>query len=115
MRQSEQVVSRRGPVSPSKVSTGLSRNPKRVVRPGDTLLDLQRSHGNAFVQRSVQRKSALSQPEDRYEQEADLMAERGCQKDGRQEFNARHFSLRGTMCSPSVCRMRRGDAAPGRS
>ena len=69
MRQSEQVMSRRGPVSPSKVSIGLSRNPKRVVRPDltlvDTLLDLQRSYGNAFVQRLVQRKSALNQPEDR--------------------------------------------------
>ena len=70
---------RRGPVSPSKVSIGLSRNPKRVVRPDltlvDTLLDLQRSYGNAFVQRLVQRKSAVSQPEDRYEQEADLVAD----------------------------------------
>ena len=79
MRQSEQVMSRRSPVSPSKVSTDLSCNPKRVVRPSltlvETLLDLQRSHGNAFVQRLVQRKSAVSQPDDRYEQEAHLVAD----------------------------------------
>lgn len=39
------------------------------------LLDLQRTHGNAFVQRLVQRKLAVSQPGDKYEQEADLVAD----------------------------------------
>jgi hypothetical protein len=39
------------------------------------LLDLQPSHGNAFVQRLVQRKSAVSQPGDKYEQEADRVAD----------------------------------------
>ena len=79
MPQSARVMMRRDPVSPGKVSTDLSRNPKNVVRPSSSsaamLLDLQRSHGNAFVQRLVQRKLAVSQPDDRYAQEADLVAD----------------------------------------
>jgi hypothetical protein len=70
---------RRDPVSPSKISADLSRNQKRVVRRSlsgvATLLDLQRSHGNAFVQRLVQRRPAVSQPSDKYEQEADRVAD----------------------------------------
>jgi hypothetical protein len=40
----------------------------------NTLLNLQRSHGNAFVQRLVQRKLSVNQAGDRYEQEADRVA-----------------------------------------
>jgi Domain of unknown function (DUF4157) len=84
MPQSERVMLRRGPVSPSEVGKDTSRNPKRVVRRSlsgvATLLDLQRSHGNAFVQRLVQRKLAVSQPGDKYEQEADRVADAVVQK-----------------------------------
>jgi hypothetical protein len=41
----------------------------------ETLLDLQRTHGNAFVQRLMRRKVAVSRPGDRYEQEADREAD----------------------------------------
>ena len=39
------------------------------------LLDLQRTHGNAFVARVIQRKLSVSQPDDPYEREADRVAE----------------------------------------
>jgi hypothetical protein len=59
--------------SHSTVSAGLSRNRISAVRQSKTrphtgvekLLDLQRTHGNAFVQRLVQRKLAVSHPGDR--------------------------------------------------
>jgi hypothetical protein len=38
------------------------------------LLDLQRTHGNGFVQRLVQRKLAVRQPADEYEQQAGRVA-----------------------------------------
>jgi hypothetical protein len=41
----------------------------------ESLLELQRTHGNAFVQRLLQRKLAVSQPGDAYEQEADRVAD----------------------------------------
>ena len=80
MPQSERVmILRRDPIPPSKISADLSRNPKSVVRRSlsgvATLLDLQRSHGNAFVQRLVQRKLSASQSGDEYEQEADRVVD----------------------------------------
>jgi hypothetical protein len=72
MRQREQAVFERGPISPRSVGANSSRNPNRKVRRSlsgvETLLDLQRTHGNAFVQRLVQRRLAVSQTG---EQEAD--------------------------------------------
>jgi hypothetical protein len=69
---------RRGAASPNTLSTGSSRDPKcadrRVLSGVATLLDLQRSHGNAFVQRLVQRKLAISTPVDRDEKEGDRVA-----------------------------------------
>jgi len=52
----------------------------RDSRPSSPMLDLQRTRGNQFVQRimqgqMVQRKLAVNQPGDRFEQEADRMAE----------------------------------------
>jgi hypothetical protein len=40
-----------------------------------SLLDLQRTHGNRFVQRLIQTKLVISQRGDQYEQEADCMAD----------------------------------------
>jgi hypothetical protein len=64
IRQRERVMLRRGVFSPSALNTGLSRTPKyadrRVLSGVTTLLDVQRTHGNAFVQRLVQRKLAIS-------------------------------------------------------
>jgi hypothetical protein len=40
-----------------------------------SLLNLQRTHGNRYVQRLIQTKLAISQPGDQYEQEADRVAE----------------------------------------
>ena len=78
MCQCETPVFNRKIVSPGKAVAGLSRNPKSVIRTSisgvEMLLDLQRTHGNAFVQRLVQRKLALSQSADEYEQEADRVA-----------------------------------------
>ncbi|MCM3902534.1 MAG: M35 family metallo-endopeptidase, partial [Pyrinomonadaceae bacterium] len=57
----------------------LSSNPTGVVSPSytgvETLLDLQRTHGNAFVQRLVQRKLTVSRPDDSYERKADRVAD----------------------------------------
>ena len=69
----------RVPDSRSQVGAVSSPDRQRVVRRNfagaETLLDLQRTHGNAFVQRLVQRKLAVSQPGDEYEQEADRVAD----------------------------------------
>jgi len=78
---------RHGPISPGKVSTDLSRNPKNVVCRSSSSavmqLNLQRSHGSAFVQRLVQRKLAVSQPGDEYEQEADRVADAAMHREQR--------------------------------
>ena len=69
---------RRGAASPATLNKGSSRDPKsadrRVLSGVATLLDLQRSHGNAFVQRLVQHKLAIRTPVDRDEKEADRVA-----------------------------------------
>ena len=69
---------RRGAASPATLNKGSSRDPKsadrRVLSGVATLLDLQRSHGNAFVQRLVQHKMAIRTPVDRDEKEADRVA-----------------------------------------
>jgi hypothetical protein len=79
MRQREWVILRRNYTSPSKIGTGLFRYPKsaahRSSSGAEMLLGLQRTHGNAFVQRLVQRKLAVSQPRDSYEQEANRVAD----------------------------------------
>jgi hypothetical protein len=58
---------KRGPASPSGAGTDLSRNPKIAVRRSpsgvERLLNLQRTHGNAFVQRLVRHKPANRQDE----------------------------------------------------
>ena len=78
MRHREPVSLRRSPSSPGKVGACSSRDPKHVVRRSisgvEKLLDLQRSHGNAFVQRLVQRQLALSRRGDSYERKADGVA-----------------------------------------
>jgi hypothetical protein len=67
MRQRERVMLKRGPVSHSEIGAKLFRNRRSAVYRNilgvDTLLELQRTHGNAFVQRLVQRKLAVSQQE----------------------------------------------------
>jgi len=74
----------RVPDSRSQVGAVSSPDRQRVVRRNftgvETLLDLQRTHGNAFVQRVVRRKLAVSQAGDRYEQDADRVAEEVVQK-----------------------------------
>ena len=78
-RQRKRVMLTRGLASPSKASVGLSRKQENVgsrrISGINTLLNLQRTHGNAFVQRLVQRKLAVSQSGDAYEQEADRVAD----------------------------------------
>ena len=79
MRQRERMTFKQGPVARGTVGTGLSSNPTSVVSHSfagvETLLDLQRTHGNAFVQRLVQRKLAVSRPDDSYERKADRVAD----------------------------------------
>ena len=73
------MILTRGLASPSKASVGLSQKQENVgsrrISGINTLLNLQRTHGNAFVQRLLQRKLAVSQPGDAYEQEADRVAD----------------------------------------
>src|SRR5262249_8003625 len=62
-QQRERIMLRRGSVSSSTSSTGSCRDSKSALRQVprvETLLDLQRTHGNAFVQRLVQHKLAIS-------------------------------------------------------
>ena len=77
----------RGPASQIQVGTVSSSNRENVVRRNfagpETLLDLQRTRGNAFVQRLVRRKLAVSQAGDRYEQDADRVADAVGAKKGR--------------------------------
>ena len=69
----------RGPDSRSQVSAVSSPGRQRVVRRNfagpEMLLDLQRTHGNAFVQRLVRRKLAVRRHGEKYEREADRLAE----------------------------------------
>ena len=87
---------RHSPISPGKVNADLSRNPKSVVRRSltvvETLLDLQRSHGSAFVLRLVQRKLAVSQSGDVYEQEADRVADTAMHRE--QQGSARSSQMK---------------------
>jgi hypothetical protein len=75
-RKRERVMLNRGLVWQNYYE--LSRNPKSVLRRSlsgvETLLDLQRTRGNPFVQRLAQRKLSVSQPGDQCEQEADRIA-----------------------------------------
>src|SRR5258705_7945133 len=79
MPQRERITFKQGPVARGTVGTGLSSNPTSVVSPSfagvETLLDLQRTHGNAFVQRLVQRKLAVSRPAGSYERKTDRVAD----------------------------------------
>ena len=79
MRQREPMTFKQSPVARGTVGTGLSSNPTgvgfRSFAGVETLLNLQRTHGNAFVQRLVQRKLAVRRPGDKYEQEADRVAD----------------------------------------
>src|SRR5262245_24331759 len=83
MRPRERAMFTGSSASHSTVSAGLSRNRINAVRQSKTrphtgvekLLDLQRTHGNAFVQRLVQRKLVVSRPGDSYEGKADRVAD----------------------------------------
>ena len=119
MRQRERMTFKQGPVARGTVGTGLSSNPTgvgfRSFAGVETLLNLQRTHGNAFVQRLVQRKLAVRRPGDKYEQEADRVADAVVRrKDDSSSIPAISFK-RGISRSANMYRMRRGDAAPGGS
>ena len=77
MRQRERMTFKQGPVA--RGTAGLSSNPTSVVSPSpagvERLLDLQRTHGNAFVQRLVQRKLVVSRPDGSYERKTDRVAD----------------------------------------
>jgi hypothetical protein len=79
MRQRERVTFNQVSTSNRKISAGLAGNRKstvhRTVSRIEKLLDLQRTHGNAFVQRLVQRKLAVGRPGDNYERKADRVAD----------------------------------------
>ena len=78
MRYRARVMLKRGPASQIQGGAVSSSN-RQSVGPRsfttvEALLDLQRTHGNAFVQRLVQRKLAVSQQGDEYEQGAHRVA-----------------------------------------
>ena len=79
MRHCAREMLMRVPDSRSQVGAVSSPDRQRVVRRNfagvETLLDLQRTHGNAFVQRLVQRKPAVRRGRDGYEQVADRVAD----------------------------------------
>ena len=79
MRYRERVMLKRGPISRSQVGAVSSPDRQSVVRRhfagAEAFLDLQRTHGNAFVQRLVQRKLAMSRGRDGYKQVADRFAD----------------------------------------
>ena len=79
MRQRERMTFKESSVARGTVGTGLSSNPTSVVSPSfagvETLLDLQRTHGNAFVRRLVQRKLAVSRPDGSYARKADRVVD----------------------------------------
>src|SRR5215831_3129980 len=75
----ERVMLRRSTASPGTLNKGSSRDPKyadrRFLSGMEKLLDLQRTHGNAFVQRLVQQKLAVGLAgDDRYGQQVDRVA-----------------------------------------
>src|SRR5215813_6767245 len=78
MRQRERVTLNQVSATNRKVSAGLAGNRKSTVHRNfsgiEKLLNLQRSHGNAFVQRLVQHKLAVGRAGDRYGQESDRVA-----------------------------------------
>src|SRR5215471_17248228 len=79
MRQRERVTLNQASAPNRKVSAGLAGNRKSTVHRNSSgmekLLDLQRSHGNAFVQRLVQQKLAVGLAgDDRYGQQVDRVA-----------------------------------------
>jgi hypothetical protein len=57
MRQREWAMFKCGSTSPGKVGAVVSRSPKGALPPAltgvETLVNLQRTHGNAFVQRKL--------------------------------------------------------------
>src|SRR5438445_12869365 len=66
-----------GPAAAARQAQSVLR---RDSRSSSAILDLQRTRGNQFVQsflraQTVQRKLAVNQPGDRFEQEADRMAD----------------------------------------
>jgi hypothetical protein len=69
---------KRGPTSRSQVGAVSSPDRQSVVRRNfagaEAFLDLQRTLGNAFVQRLVQHTLAVGQAGERYEQKADRVA-----------------------------------------
>lgn len=77
-RQRKRLMLTRGLASPSKAGTGLSHKQENVGSPRisgiNTLLHLQRTHGNAFVRRLLQGKLSVSQPGEKYEQKSDGVA-----------------------------------------
>ena len=79
MRHCAREMLMRGPDSRSQVGVVSSPGRQRVVRRNfagpEMLLDLQRIHGNAFVQRLVQRKLAVRRLGEKYGREADRLAE----------------------------------------
>src|SRR5215813_14750903 len=86
MRQRERVTLNQVSATNRKVSAGLAGNRKSTVHRNfsgiEKLLDLQRSHGNAFVERLVQHKLAVGRAGDRYGQEADRVADAPARKKG---------------------------------
>ena len=78
----------------------------------EMLLDLQRTHGNAFVQRLVQRKLAVSRPDDSYERKADRVADAVIREKNASSSMSLHHSLQAARRSQNVPGMRRGDRAP---
>ena len=95
--------------SQSQLGAVSSHNSKSVVRRGisgsEALLNLQRTHGNAFVQRLVQRKLAVRRLGDKYEQEADRLAEAVVRKTDTTISLSVISHQRGTWCSPNMCRV----------
>jgi hypothetical protein len=60
----------------AKAGPAARPSPVRTAGPGQALIALQRSHGNQFVQRAVvQAKLAVGAPGDRFEREADRIAQ----------------------------------------
>lgn len=75
MRQRERLMLKRGPASPGKAGIGFFHNSMSAVHLSlsgvEGLLDLQRTHGRAFVQRLLQRKFLVRGAGDQYAQDAD--------------------------------------------
>src|SRR5262245_42557193 len=85
MPRTEQAIVSREAASAARAARPLVARPSTRVRPAtgiDRMLELQRTHGNAFVARAIQFKLAVSQPGDAFEQEADRVAEAAVGKAG---------------------------------